>query len=825
MVQDSRKYHVWGVIQLIAALFILISLISYTLNDYNLWKSHGLLFNGYHNYAGSLGAWMSYRLFQGLGYPAYLTVLLFFSLSCYNLINQIRHKKKRIFSFLCIFLMVTCLLVDLIEIHLYQGSVPGAHFHMGGNLFFLPAMMVIGLFGPVGSYLMILAVILLAIVFLTEWRIIELLAEFIHSVFTEMGQWIKPDKSSPKNRSISEMPPKSDPPIKIFNFEDEKKKNQPIETSIPNEEVFIKESEIRAPVKFQPSKDITDQPIKDKEENIPIIQRNSIAEDLNRAMENTPQSDDPENFPDFGTTPRTEYGQSSPVSARKDQIPPVSTKSSDHGVPIIRITESSAGEAVSYLVPSIEIIPDPPDASKPISKIEIHDTSAKLESKLKEFGIESRVVSVSPGPIVTLYEIKLAPGVKVNKILSLVDDLSMALLGRRVRIIAPLPGKDSIGIEVPNRNPEIVYFKEIIRSKDFLTSEKPLMLGLGKTASGEPFSTSLANMPHLLIAGSTGSGKSVCLNTILCSFLFKLSPKDLRLILIDPKMIEFSIYNDIPHLLTPVVTNPKNAVSALKWTVTEMEDRYRMLAKLGVRNIVDYNLKVERLQKENRATELEKLSYIVVIIDEFADLMITASGEIEESVTRLSQMARAVGIHLILATQRPSVNVITGVIKANFPTRIAFQVAQRNDSRTILDMNGAEQLLGRGDMLFLPPGKPMPYRIHGAFISTEETDSLVSQWKKYTPQYESIFEETDSLGGERTSSGDRDPLFIEAAKLVILHQQGSTSLLQRRLKIGYARAARIVDQLEEAGIVGPNDGSKAREVLVDMSYVDALSPD
>jgi len=260
--------------------------------------------------------------------------------------------------------------------------------------------------------------------------------------------------------------------------------------------------------------------------------------------------------------------------------------------------------------------------------------------------------------------------------------------------------------------------------------------------------------------------------------------------------------------------------------VTEMEDRYRMLAKIGVRNISDYNQKVDRLLHDHRQeSELEKLSYIVVIIDEFADLMITASGEIEESVTRLSQMARAVGIHLILATQRPSVNVITGVIKANFPTRIAFQVAQRNDSRTILDMNGAEQLLGRGDMLFLPPGKPMPYRIHGAFISTEETESLVNQWKKFMPQYESIFDENDELGEGPISTGDRDSLFIEAAKLVILHQQGSTSLLQRRLKIGYARAARIVDQLEEAGIVGPNDGSKAREVLVDMSYVDTLNSD
>ncbi|MBP7460015.1 MAG: DNA translocase FtsK 4TM domain-containing protein [Candidatus Delongbacteria bacterium] len=811
MPQDSRKYHVWGVIQLISALFVLISLASYTLNDYALFKSNGLFYSSYHNYAGSLGAWISYWLFQGLGYPAFLVVLLLFSLCCYNLIAPIRHKKRRVFTFIGIFLMVTCLLVNLIEIHLYQGLVPGSHFHTGGKIFHHPAKLMIGVFGPVGSYLILLAIILLAIVFLTEWRIIEWLANSIHSTLTELGQWIKTERDHPpKVRNVSDLPSKSDPPIKIFNFEDEKKKNRPVTPSIEDDQ-----SPVPTPPRPIPA-------LNDNEESIPpIVRGGSMAADLNRAMENSAQPDDEEILPNFEIKPAP---ISSPVQHPSPRPAPPSAPKQEESSPVI--PESIGSENPVYSIPQIDIIPDPPGGSKPISKIEIHDTSGKLESKLKEFGIESRVVTVSPGPIVTLYEIKLAPGVKVNKILGLVDDLSMALLGRRVRIIAPLPGKDSIGIEVPNRNPEIVYFKEIIRSNDFKANDKPLMLGLGKTASGEPFSTSLANMPHLLIAGSTGSGKSVCLNTILCSFLFKMSPKELRLILIDPKMIEFSIYNDIPHLLTPVVTNPKNAVGALKWTVTEMEDRYRMLAKIGVRNISDYNQKVDRLLHDHRQeSELEKLSYIVVIIDEFADLMITASGEIEESVTRLSQMARAVGIHLILATQRPSVNVITGVIKANFPTRIAFQVAQRNDSRTILDMNGAEQLLGRGDMLFLPPGKPMPYRIHGAFISTEETESLVNQWKKFMPQYESIFDENDELGEGPISTGDRDSLFIEAAKLVILHQQGSTSLLQRRLKIGYARAARIVDQLEEAGIVGPNDGSKAREVLVDMSYVDTLNSD
>ncbi|MCK5327602.1 MAG: DNA translocase FtsK, partial [Candidatus Latescibacteria bacterium] len=371
-----------------------------------------------------------------------------------------------------------------------------------------------------------------------------------------------------------------------------------------------------------------------------------------------------------------------------------------------------------------------------------------------------------------------------------------------------------------------VALREIMESEKFVNSPDNIPLALGKTIAGDPFCADLTAMPHLLIAGATGSGKSVCINTLISSILFKSSPEDVRFIMVDPKMLELSMYNDIPHLMTPVVTDPKRASEALRWGVAEMEKRYRIMAQLGVRNIEEYNSRLAVMRSELRddddpqVTLPAPLSYIVVIIDELADLMMVASKDIEDSLARLAQMARAVGIHIIIATQRPSVDVITGVIKANFPTRIAFQVASKVDSRTILDANGAENLLGRGDMLFLPPGMPAPIRIHGAYISSEESERLVRYLKKQRieAQQVEIFDEE----GESLSLGDsegRDELFDEALELVVRHQQGSTSFLQRRLKIGYARAGRLMDQLESAGIVGAANGSKAREVLADERYL------
>ncbi len=457
------------------------------------------------------------------------------------------------------------------------------------------------------------------------------------------------------------------------------------------------------------------------------------------------------------------------------------------------------------------------------SREELLQHAEKLELSLANFQVEGKVAQVSPGPIVTRYELKPAPGVKVNRIISLADDLAMAMKARRIRILAPIPGKDAVGIEIPNPKPSVVCLRELLESDRFQSSQSKLTLALGKTISGEPFCADLATMPHLLIAGATGSGKSVAIHAMITSVLFNATPDEVRFIMVDPKMLELSVYNEIPHLLTPVVTETKKASEVLRWAVAQMEERYRSLAQIKVRDINEYNRKVIRteLAEENPAP----LPYIVVVIDELADLMLL-SNEIEQSLVRLAQMARAVGIHLILATQRPSVDVITGLIKANFPSRISLQVASKVDSRTILDVNGAEKLLGNGDMLFLPVGHSDAIRIHGAYICREETERLVeflkqhqTQEKPELPEREILIQEEPEVDFEQDSQG-RDKLFDEAMRLIIMHQQGSISLLQRRLKIGYARAARLIDQLEAAGIVGPFDGSKAREVLVDESYLE-----
>ena len=462
-----------------------------------------------------------------------------------------------------------------------------------------------------------------------------------------------------------------------------------------------------------------------------------------------------------------------------------------------------------------------------VAEEELTHNAELLKEKLKLFDIDIEDITVTPGPVVTLYEIVPAPGVKISRIVGLEHDIALALAARGIRIIAPIPGKSAIGVEIPNAEASLVNARSALSK--ISESKYELPIAFGKTINGDVYISDLAKMPHLLIAGSTGSGKSVGINMIIASLLYTKLPSEVKLIMIDPKKIELSFYNQLrkhflavsPDLEEEIITTPQNAVILLKSVEYEMEKRYDKLANAGVRNLVDYNKKVSDPKKKPADTERiihHPMPYLVVIIDELADLMITAGKEVEEPIARLAQLARAVGIHLVVATQRPSVNVITGVIKANFSARIAYQVATKIDSRTILDMNGAEQLLGRGDMLFLPTGMPKPIRIQNAFISTEEVEKItnfVYSQKGYSKPYflPSLYDKK-----KESSSGflsDRDPMFEDAARVIVRHQQGSVSLLQRRLKLGYSRAARIVDQLEEAGIVGPNDGSKARTVLID----------
>jgi S-DNA-T family DNA segregation ATPase FtsK/SpoIIIE len=488
-----------------------------------------------------------------------------------------------------------------------------------------------------------------------------------------------------------------------------------------------------------------------------------------------------------------------------------------------------------FQLPPISLLEAEVEKRQKIDRDSLIMNSRILEKKLLDYGVEGKVVEVRPGPVITVYEFEPAPGVKVSRIVNLADDLALALSALSIRIVAPIPGKAVVGIEVPNTNRETVFLKEIIDSNNFRGFKSKLSFGLGKDIAGEPFVVDLARMPHLLVAGSTGSGKSVSINAMVCSILFKATPEEVRFLMIDPKMLELSDYEGIPHLLLPVVTHPKKAAAALKWLVEEMERRYTVLAEKGVRNIEHYHQRMEKELKEKgkvykrkgdvlegdegKVSEpMEKIPYIVVVIDELADLMMISSKEVEEAITRLAQMARAVGIHLLLATQRPSVDVLTGIIKANFPARISFQVTSKVDSRTILDTIGAEHLLGSGDMLFLPPGSSKLVRLHGAFVSSPEIKRIVDFLKKQgKPTYldPSILAEVKKeKEGVEGQEDEYDEKYDEALAFVAETGQASISLIQRRFRIGYNRAARIIEKMEEEGVVGPSDGVKAREVLV-----------
>ncbi|MDH4228181.1 MAG: DNA translocase FtsK [Nitrospirota bacterium] len=499
-------------------------------------------------------------------------------------------------------------------------------------------------------------------------------------------------------------------------------------------------------------------------------------------------------------------------------------------------------EPGSYQVPSLDLLSDPVPPVGRLSKEELLASAQVLEKKLADYGVEGKVMEVHPGPVVTMYEFSPAPGVKVSKIAGLADDLALAMSATRVRIEAPIPGKNVVGVEIPNSHREMIAFKELLQSPQFSAGNLRIPLALGKDIFGAPVVTDLAVMPHLLVAGSTGSGKSVGLNSMILSIIYSSTPEQVKLAMVDPKMLELSVYDGIPHLIHPVITRPQESVKLLKRMVIEMMRRYQMMQLAGVRNIVGYNEKVntpefrervalareETLEKGETPIEHGHLPYIVVIVDELADLMAVAQREIEEPIARLAQMARAAGIHLILATQRPSVDVITGLIKANFPSRIAFQVTTRTDSRTILDGNGAEALLGKGDMLFMGSGSGVLRRVHGAFVSDAEVHQVVDHIKQgQAPQYQEGLLDVDDdpgamsdvhtsggFGGGHASSDERDVTYDKAIALVAETGKASASFIQRRMRIGYPRAARIIELMEEDGIVGPADGSRPRQILI-----------
>ena len=468
-----------------------------------------------------------------------------------------------------------------------------------------------------------------------------------------------------------------------------------------------------------------------------------------------------------------------------------------------------------FQMPSVNFLDEPDPKPDSVNDENLMMQSKLLEKKLEDFGVNGKVTAVTPGPVITTFEYEPAAGVKINKIVNLTDDLALALRAISIRIVAPIPGKAAIGIEIPNAERETVRFKEIIVSSAFQQSKSKLTLALGKDIVGNPVVTELDRMPHLLIAGATGAGKSVALNTMISGFLYKANPDEVKLIMIDPKRIELSTYDGIPHLITPVVTDVSKATNALFWAVREMENRYELLSERRARNIVQYNRKIEKEQKANEPDTPALLPYIVVVIDELADLMMVASRDVEVALTRLAQMARAAGIHLILATQRPSVDVLTGIIKANFPTRLTFQVSSKTDSRTIIDTNGAESLLGNGDMLFLPPGAGKLQRIHGAYIAETEVTQITDFLRKQKPpNYDQEVVAPHKVEAAGNGEKEYDEKYDDAVALITKTRQASISMIQRHLRIGYNRAARIIETMEQEGIVGPADGAKPREVLV-----------
>jgi S-DNA-T family DNA segregation ATPase FtsK/SpoIIIE len=789
----NKQKKIWGVILLTFSLILFLSIVSYSwedlqFSDLPLLRFFKELFENKlelksHNLLGLIGSYIASNCINNtLGYFSLIFPVII-SLIGYSFFQKIDSKKLiNFFSFIiAMALLLSTLLGTLSKtIGFYNRTLYGTVGEFLGDK-------LISLLGGVGSILLLLASIIVVLIIYFDLKI-EKIFEWLKSIFTKSVDFAKVKINESRTR---EKDTDTHNLEKIKELGKQKKKIilPPVEIEEPGEEdEEPKETKIRIIRKDKPEQPL---PV---EEIIPEIIPGE--EEL--------KSEEPKKE-------RKKEPESELASLREHEL----------NMP------EPWDENIDYVKPSLELLDPVPNEDFKVAEDELKRNAELLKDKLSLFDIEIQDISVTPGPVVTLYEIVPAPGVKISRIVSLEHDIALALAAKGIRIIAPIPGKSAIGVEIPNSEPSLVVARSVLSTIEKSNYELPL--ALGKTIAGDTYITDLSKMPHLLIAGSTGSGKSVGINMIISSLIYSKHPAEVKFAIIDPKKIELSFYNNLrkhflavsPDLDEEIITAPQNAVLLLKSIEFEMEQRYDRLAKAGVRNIVDYNQRIldpERRPKDSGIIKHHYLPYIVIIIDELADLMITAGKEVEEPIARLAQLARAVGIHLVLATQRPSVNVITGVIKANFGCRMAYQVATKIDSRTILDMNGAEQLLGRGDMLFLPGGMPKPIRIQNAFISSDEveriTDHIFRQPGFSKPYYlPSLYDKKkESAGG---FLNDLDPLFEEAAKMVVRYQQGSVSLLQRRLKLGYSRAARIVDQLEEAGIVGPGEGSKAREVIVE----------
>ena len=792
VVSPEKKKKLLGIFLVILALLIFLSILTYSRYDESYFSYKFLDLFGFgsnpelankaattHNWLGILGAYVSHFLIRStIGYFSIIFPVIMFIWG-YSILRKVNEYKLALYlsNFLIVMGILLSTFFGMIQFT-PEISLLTDYYELSGKIGFFFGTVISRLLGGVGSIIFLSTAMLVTMIIAFDFKFSSLW-EFLKGLFS------KEEK---------------DEEIKIKVPADDK-----------SDENISKIKNLRGESKFKSLFKSKDEEL-NAEDETPAETKITIV-----------KKDQPEKFSESTDKIGDQLKSKKTESKLKndDEIIPAVDKDAEAAMP------DQWDEKINYTPPTLDLLIPPGDEEIKVNESELKKNAALLKDKLALFDIQIDDITVTPGPVVTLYEIVPAPGVKISRIVSLEHDIALALAARGIRIIAPIPGKSAIGVEIPNAHATIVRASSVL--KKLSESKDELPMALGKTISGEVYITDLAKMPHMLIAGSTGSGKSVGINMILASLIYAKHPSDVKFVIVDPKKIELSFYKRLskhflavsPDLEEEIITNPSNALLVLKAVEYEMEKRYDKLAKVGVRNIVDYNKKVlnpKSRPKDTDEMKFYKLPYIVIVIDELADLMITSGKEVEEPIARLAQLARAVGIHLILATQRPSVNVITGVIKANFSARMAYQVATKIDSRTILDMNGAEQLLGQGDMLFLPGGMPKPIRIQNAFISTEEVEkftNFIYVQKGFSKRYflPSLYDKKKEALGDFLN--DLDPMFEDAARVIVRHQQGSVSLLQRRLKLGYSRAARIVDQLEQAGIVGPSEGSKAREVIVD----------
>ena len=790
------KSEIFGLVLVAIGILLGLTIISYhqgdpvgLLDESNIYKVKNLL--------GIFGSTIAAPLFQWtLGYPILILPLSLILTGFYLLLRKPMSSLYRLLLLIFVWGFFASIILALPESIRNIGEFQT--FYPSGFIGGLAAGLLIKLFGKFGAIFILFVISLVLIIvtfkirlstFLTHFsNAVKLLGYYLQKILNLIGTVIRNFIKRIKSR----------PPSTVSDQTDNDSELQQT----------VDESGINIPEPIVPEKTIE---TKGEKENIEIVHRSKYSDP--RSTEGTSPGD----VRDAGELLEDEKTDYSPASFEIQEAHQERELDYDS---LIRDSLSK------YQFPSSELLIEYDIPDHHLSEEELKLNARLLEETLAQFGVRATVNRVVEGPVITLYEVKPAQGVKISQIVGLADDLALAMRAKGIRMIAPIPGKAAIGIEIPNRHPSIVYFKSIVRSETFINFDAKLPLGIGKTISGEVYCADLTKMPHLLMAGSTGAGKSVGINTMIASLLYRVPPSDLKFVLIDPKKLELSIYAKLmdhylatcPELDEIVITHPQNAILILRSVVNEMEKRYDKLAMLGVREISHYNQKIEEYQKNGETSqEFRKLPYLVVVIDELADLILSATREVEEPITRLAQMARAVGIHLIMATQRPSVDILTGLIKANFPARIAYQVATRPDSKVILDMYGAEKLIGNGDMLFMPPAKVKLLRLQNPLITTEEVDRMIKHIRKQPkfPPYELKLMQIREKGPGTFKNFERDELFEHAKQTVIRYQQGSVSLLQRKLKIGYARAARIIDELEEAGIVSAQlQEGKAREVLV-----------